>query len=288
MSPKNTKKYYWLKLKNDFFRDAKIKKLRKIAGGDTYTIILQKIMLLSITDGGIISLEGLEDTPAKELALVLDEDATNVEVAISFMRSVGLIETLSDTEFLLPSVPLLIGSEGDSAERMRKLREKKSFQKRLPSHCDALVTKSDIEKEKELEKDIYRGDNAREVISDKHKVTSMMADEFIKFRMNSGGIKNPTAFEKTVVKDLLDLGSTESKRIIEWLFVHEKQSNLIDHLVKEFSSIPSHYFSRKDCRERAKDDFTLKMNGINPSDMLIEIAYQKAEDWHRCRIGGVA
>ena len=31
------KKYYWLKLKEDFFRQKEIKKLRKIAGGDTYT-----------------------------------------------------------------------------------------------------------------------------------------------------------------------------------------------------------------------------------------------------------
>ena len=40
----NIKKYYWLKLKEDFFRDKKIKKLRKIAGGDTYTIIYLKYL----------------------------------------------------------------------------------------------------------------------------------------------------------------------------------------------------------------------------------------------------
>lgn len=286
----SSKKYYWLKLKDDFFSDPKIKKLRKIAGGDTYTIILQKIMLLSIRDGGVIKFQGIEKTLQEELALILDEDVSNVEIALTFMNSTGLIEQLSEKEFLLPSVPTLIGAEGDSAERMRKLREKKSSQNQLPSHCDGLVTKSDIEKEKrDKRKEIdIRGDSACEVISDKHKVTPMMVEKFIKFRMNSGGIKNPTAFEKTVVKDLIDLESSESQRIIEWLFIHEKQSNLIDHLVKEFISISSHFFSRKGCRERAKDDFTLKMNGINPSDMLIEIAYQKAEDWHRCRIGGVA
>ena len=29
-----SKKYYWLKLKNDFFAQPKIKKLRRLAGGD--------------------------------------------------------------------------------------------------------------------------------------------------------------------------------------------------------------------------------------------------------------
>ena len=41
------KKYYWLKLKADWFSDKRIKKLRSIAGGDTYTIIYLKMMLLS-------------------------------------------------------------------------------------------------------------------------------------------------------------------------------------------------------------------------------------------------
>ena len=41
----NNKRYYWLKLDRHFFRDARIKKLRRIAGGDTYTIIYLKLML---------------------------------------------------------------------------------------------------------------------------------------------------------------------------------------------------------------------------------------------------
>ena len=44
----DNRKYYWLKLKDDFFKSRVIKKLRKIAGGDTYTIIYLKMQLLSI------------------------------------------------------------------------------------------------------------------------------------------------------------------------------------------------------------------------------------------------
>ena len=40
------KRYYWLKLKNDFFRGKHIKMLRKIAGGDTYTIIYLKMIMI--------------------------------------------------------------------------------------------------------------------------------------------------------------------------------------------------------------------------------------------------
>lgn len=40
------KRYWWLKLPEDFFNQIEIKLLRKIAGGDTYTIIYQKMLLL--------------------------------------------------------------------------------------------------------------------------------------------------------------------------------------------------------------------------------------------------
>ena len=55
------KKYYWLKLKNDFFGSKEIKKLRKIAGGDTFTIIYLKMQLLSIKNGGLIKYDRTEE-----------------------------------------------------------------------------------------------------------------------------------------------------------------------------------------------------------------------------------
>ena len=65
------KRYFWLKLKEDFFRQKEIKKLRKIAGGDTFTIIYLKLQLLSLRDNGKIFFEGVEDTLFEELALEL-------------------------------------------------------------------------------------------------------------------------------------------------------------------------------------------------------------------------
>ena len=44
------RRYYWLKLKEDFFIDKRIKRLRRISGGDTYTIIYLKLLLLSLKD----------------------------------------------------------------------------------------------------------------------------------------------------------------------------------------------------------------------------------------------
>ena len=68
------KRYYWLKLKADWFSDKRIKKLRSIAGGDTHTIIYLKMMLLSLKDEGKLYFEGVEDNFASEIALALDDD----------------------------------------------------------------------------------------------------------------------------------------------------------------------------------------------------------------------
>lgn len=50
------KRYYWLKLKEDFF-EQRVIKIKKIAGGDTYTIIYLKLQLLAMKNEGKLFLK---------------------------------------------------------------------------------------------------------------------------------------------------------------------------------------------------------------------------------------
>ena len=120
----SNKKYFWLRLKEDFFKNLAMKKLRKIAGGDTYTIIYLKLMLLSLKDEGSLYYQGVEEDISDELALLLDEDPDNVRVTLDFLERVRLIERVSESEIRMSAVPTLIGSETRSAELMRLKREK--------------------------------------------------------------------------------------------------------------------------------------------------------------------
>lgn len=63
------KRYYWLKLPDGFFRQKAIKKLRKIAGGDTYTIIYLKMLLVAMKQDGRLYFEGVEATFYDELTV---------------------------------------------------------------------------------------------------------------------------------------------------------------------------------------------------------------------------
>ena len=69
-----------------------MKKLRRIAGGDTYTIIYLKLQLLSLKDEGLLFYEGIEPTFYEEMALALDEDAENVENTIETLIDMGLAQ----------------------------------------------------------------------------------------------------------------------------------------------------------------------------------------------------
>jgi len=89
------KRYYWLKLKDDFFLDPRIKKLRKIAGGDTYTVIFLKLMLMTVNSDGVLVHEGIEKNLSDELALKLDEDGKNVEATLIFMQSMQLLKEIN-------------------------------------------------------------------------------------------------------------------------------------------------------------------------------------------------
>ena len=133
-------KFYWIKLKDDFFNTKEIKKLRRIAGGDTYTIIYLKLQLLSLKRDGKLIYEGIEDNLVEELASEISEEIENVQVTINFLKNHGMIEEIEDNEFFLPKAIENMGKEGDSAERVRRFRDK---QKAL--QCNNLVTENNID-----------------------------------------------------------------------------------------------------------------------------------------------
>ena len=182
------KKFYWLKLKTGFFNQTKLKKLRRMENGEKLLIVYIKLLLLSVPDEGKILFEGLEPTLADELALSLDEDSEDVQQVLDFLDQYNLIEEIAGNEFLLIEAAESIGSETDSAERMRR------FRKRQASQCDTPVTNSDTEKEPRPEEEKIREEpdcvlcapswtEVYEFLFEK-RISSFSAEEFIKQNEN--------------------------------------------------------------------------------------------------------
>lgn len=148
MALKN-KRYFWIQLAQDFFKSKEMKLLRKIAGGDTHTIIYLKMMLISLEDGGHIYYDGLADNLAEEIALVIDENVEDIKITLIFLESKGLLTRKNDRDYFLEQVPEMVGSETASTRRSRKHRELRGL------HCNTIATtcNGDIDIEKDIDKD---------------------------------------------------------------------------------------------------------------------------------------
>ena len=152
MAVKN-KRYYWIQLTQDFFKSKEMKLLRKIAGGDTHTIIYLKMMLISLEDGGCIYYDGLADNLAEEIALMIDENVEDIKITLLFLESKGLLTRKNDRDYFLEQVPEMVGSETASARRVRKFREN---QLALQCNNDETKRNGDIDIEKDIDTEIEK------------------------------------------------------------------------------------------------------------------------------------
>ena len=152
MTVKN-KRYYWIQLTQDFFKSKEMKLLRKIAGGDTHTIIYLKMMLISLEDGGCIYYDAIADNLAEEIALMIDENVEDIKITLLFLENKGLMTKKNNRDYFLEQVPEMVGSETASARRVRKFRENQ-----LALQCNNDVTKrnGDIDIEKDIDTEIEK------------------------------------------------------------------------------------------------------------------------------------
>lgn len=146
----NNKRFYWLKLQDNFFKNARIKKLRRIAGGDTYTIIYLKLMLLTTKTNGVYIYEGIENTIEEEIALKLDEKTDDVKILWQYLLSNQMVEEKENGDVLLPEVSSNIGSEtyNNIQKKQKKLEKFQSNSNQIPIEID-----KDIEKDIDIEVD---------------------------------------------------------------------------------------------------------------------------------------
>lgn len=175
------KRYYWLKLKEGFFKEKEMKKLRKIAGGDTYTIIYLKILLLSLQNNGKIYFDGIEDDFAEEIALEIDEETDNVRFTLIFLEKYGLLTQESEDTIYLESIEEMIGSETASTRRSRKHREN---QKTLQCNAEMLQCNTDATKcntEKEIEKEIEKEKEKEKSKIDYQQIADMYNETCVSF-----------------------------------------------------------------------------------------------------------
>ena len=209
------KKFYWLKLNRDFFKRHDIRIIEEMPNGKDYVLFYLKLLLESIDHEG--SLRFSDTIPYNEQMLSVVTN-TNIDIVRSAMKlfiDLQIMEIYDDKTIYMTEVEKMIGSESESAGRVRRFREN---QKALL--CNADVRKSNIEKEieedKELDKDI---EIEREIESSFDQPTDSQFDNLstgfstgvdTKRRMLGGELGKGVVFlSQGQIDDLLDKLSIE-------------------------------------------------------------------------------
>lgn len=153
------KKFYWLKLKRDFFKRHDIRIIEEMPNGKDYVLFYLKLLLESIDHEG--SLRFSDTIPYNEnmLSVVTNTNIDIVRSAMKLFTELGMMSICDDQTIYMAEVDKLIGSavDNDGANRQRRFREKKK-QEALPGVTGALQNVTDSVTEdnerKRIEKDI--------------------------------------------------------------------------------------------------------------------------------------
>lgn len=124
------KKYYWMKLREDFFDDDAIEWLEEQPKGKEYALFYLKLCLKSLkTNGLLIRTVGTILVPydTRKLADLTKTDYDTAIVAMELLKNIGLVEIMETGEICLPRMEEMIGSETDKAVIMRKIRAQKNL-----------------------------------------------------------------------------------------------------------------------------------------------------------------
>ena len=157
----DNKKYYYLRLKDNFFDSDELKILESMKDGYLYSNILLKLYLRSLKNDGKLVVNDRIPYNAEMLASVTGHQVGTIKQALSMFKELGLIEILENGAIYMLDIQNFIGKGSTEADRQRiydrRISEERK-QKKLtqPRNLEEILEKStpEIEIEIELEKEI--------------------------------------------------------------------------------------------------------------------------------------
>lgn len=158
------KKYYYLKIKEDFFESEDIKVLQSLDEGYLFSDILMKLYLKSLKNNGKLMFKDHIPYNSKMIATVTNHSVSVVEKALTIFQNMGLIEVLDNGAIFMLDIQNFIGqssSEGDRKREYRRRIDEEKQQLLVSDKCPTVVhqrTETETETETELEQQLERLD----------------------------------------------------------------------------------------------------------------------------------
>ena len=161
----DNKKYYYMRLKENFFDDDNMLILESMPDGYLYCNILLKLYLRSLKDNGRLMLNGRIPYNPQMLATVTRHQIGTVERALNIFKELGLIEVLDNGAIYMMDIQNYIGESSSEGDRKRLQRKRVADEKKalalgeMSDKCPEiyppeLELELELELEKEIEKEI--------------------------------------------------------------------------------------------------------------------------------------
>lgn len=151
----DNKKYYYLKLKENFFESDEAIILESMPDGYIYSNILLKLYLRSLKNNGLLMFNNLIPYNTQMLATITRHQVGTVEKAIQIFQQLKLIEVLDNGALYMTNIQNFVGKSSTNADRIRKYRNSvtnvTTNEQQMLNKCAPEI---EIEKEIELEKEI--------------------------------------------------------------------------------------------------------------------------------------
>lgn len=224
------KKYYWIKLKTDFFDQDTIDFLMGQENGAEYVVIYQMLMLKTAQQGGYLGTKMAEVMVPYDIKKIVRDtkyfDYDTVTIALELFKKLGLVYEESNHILKLSGAEQLVGSESKWAEKKRIYRDsQRTIQGQIEDNVrQEIDIDKEIEKEKDIEIDIDK-DKKKKKKSAKADLNGMidsfteneeLKDALKAFLDMRKSIKKPIQTEyafKLALNKLKQLSDRDSERI---------------------------------------------------------------------------
>lgn len=124
-----SKKYYWLKLKRDFFKRHDIRIIESMPNGKDYILFYLKLLVESVDHDGALRFSDSIPYDVNMLSVITNTNADIIKTALEVFANLQLIDILDDKTIFMNEVSRMIGSaaDNDNAERQRRFRERQKL-----------------------------------------------------------------------------------------------------------------------------------------------------------------
>lgn len=159
MPMSDNKKYYYLRLKDNFFDSDELKILESMKDGYLYSNILLKLYLRSLKNDGKLVVNDRIPYNAEMLASVTGHQIGTVKQALSIFKDLGLIDVLENGAIYMLDIQNFIGRGSSEADRKREYRQRiETDRTNVQTNLRQISEKSppEIEIELEIDKEIEK------------------------------------------------------------------------------------------------------------------------------------